>query len=47
MCAQTAQHRGGHPAIDGAFGSAPDFPMPDRSDSERQRWIDQMMDKGE
>ena len=34
-------------AIDSAFGAAPDFPMPDRSDGERQRWIDQRMDQGE
>lgn len=34
-------------AIDAAFGAAPDFPMPDRADGERQRWIDQMMDEGE
>lgn len=32
-------------AIIGAFGVAPDFPMPDRSDGERQRWIDQMLDE--
>lgn len=34
-------------AIDAAFGVAPDFPMPDRSDGQRQRWIDRMMDERE